>query len=168
MPSSMTPHSALLPCALAPQTVAIISAASAGSAFGSPVLPLAMSAAALISSNRSRLLLDATESVPRQTFIPAFTMPSTSAQPEASFRLLTGQCAADTWRLASSCISSCVTWTQCAATVGTSNTWWQSSTCAGVRPYFSTHASCSFFVSDRCTCNCRPLLTAYSASASQS
>ena len=147
MPSSMTPHSALLPCALAPQTVAIISAASAGSAFGSPVLPLAMSAAALISSNRSRLLLDATESVPRQTFIPAFTMPSTSAQPEASFRLLTGQCAADTWRLASSCISS---------------------TCAGVRPYFSTHASCSFFVSDRCTCNCRPLLTAYSASASQS
>ena len=28
MPSSITPHSALLPCALAPQTVAIISAAS--------------------------------------------------------------------------------------------------------------------------------------------
>ena len=64
----------------------------------------------------------------------AITMPITSAQPEASFRLLTGQCTALTRRLARSCMSSCVKWTQCAAVVGTSNTWWQSSTCAGVSP----------------------------------
>ena len=114
--------------------VAIISAASAGMAVGSPVRPLAMSAQAFISSKRSRLLLDAAESVPRHTFIPAFTMPITSAQPEASLRLLTGQCTADTRRLASKAISSGVTCTQCAAVTRVSSTWWQSNSCAGVSP----------------------------------
>ena len=108
MPSLICPHSFSRPCAFAPQTVAIMSAASAGMAVGSPVLALAISVQALISSKRSRLLLDATESVPRQTFMPALTMPITSAQPEASFRLLTGQCTALTRRLARSFMSSSV------------------------------------------------------------
>ena len=61
--------------ARAPRRVAMASASRAGSAVGSPPMPLASSAASRISSNMSRSLFDAGPSVPMPTSSPSSQHP---------------------------------------------------------------------------------------------
>ena len=93
------------PSARAPLRVAISSTACAGRAVGSPLVPLASSAACRISANMSSRLLLAAPSVPMPTLTPRRPAAATGAMPLASLRFDDGQCA--TWQpwLASSSIS---------------------------------------------------------------
>ena len=79
--------------AAAPIRVAIASAVRAGIAVGSPLVPLASSAASRISSNMSRSLFDAAPSVPMPTLTPSSSIRATGATPAPSLRLLVGLCA---------------------------------------------------------------------------
>ena len=135
--------------AAAPSRVAIASASRAGSAVGSPPIPLASSAARRISSNMSRSLFEAAPSVPMPTLRPSSSIRATGATPAPSFRLLVGLCATPASKFFSARISPSSTCTQ-----------WAASTFAPNSPCFFTHgttgmpctrrdASTSSAVSDR-------------------
>ena len=71
----------------APSRVAIASASRAGTAVGSPPVPLASSAASRISSNMSRSLFDAAPSVPMPTLTPSSSIFATGATPAAELQV---------------------------------------------------------------------------------
>ncbi len=80
-----------IPSAFAPLYVAIFNTSFAGNAVGSMEFTLCSRAAVFISSNISRLLLEAVPSVPSATFTSRLNSSGTGAIPDASFMLLTGQ-----------------------------------------------------------------------------
>ena len=114
LPTASSPMSSR-PSAFAPFFVAISIMSQGESTVGSFARPLWMSEAICISSNMSRLSLEAGPSVPSATFTPSSIARAIRAKPLPSFMLLVGLWTSDTSRSAMMRKSSSVHHTQCAA-----------------------------------------------------
>ena len=146
-PSERTPRF-LIESALAPYSVAILSASSAGTDKGSNVSTLCRSAARFVSSSISRLLFDEAPSVPSATQMPSLKSFGTGAMPLASFILLPGLCTARMSYFFITAMSHSSRCTQCAATAAPPSKSPVSATqVKGLFPYALTESLISVFVS---------------------
>ena len=104
------------PSASAPPSVAMRTAACAGSAVGSPLLPLASSAARRVSANRSSAVVAAAPSLPSATLMPGAAQRAHRAEAAGELQVRAAGSARTWTRLrASSSRSSGATWVTCTA-----------------------------------------------------